>query len=406
MGNTAEVAKVDITDRVICEICGAACHAISVHLTKDHSVDSQNPCTLVEYKDRFPSARLMSDQAMEMLRKRREEAAAGKNKESKSQFKLAEGAASANLSELFELGDDPAAYTKEGGEIKVLVSSVSEFPELVPEIDDEYVYPIEVLKNCVMAIDNDEPIYLFGHAGVGKTSLIEQICARTRRAFIRVQHTIDTELAHIVGQKTVEKHINEDGQAISVMGYEWGPLPLAMKNGWTYCADEYDCAPPGVITTYQAVLEGKPLLIMDAPEGERIIKPHPDFKFCGTGNTNGSGDETGLYQSTQLQNAATMERFAVEQVSYMPKEKEIEIIEARTGALTTDAELVWRFCDKVRENFPSTLSLTIGPRVAVKIAKFGLMRGDMKKGVALAYSNRLPESEKQAADEIAQRIFG
>lgn len=400
MGN--DESKI-IEDRVICELCGEKCHAISVHLGRDHGPMSEDPCTIEQYKERFPAARLMSAQAQKMLDERKSKKATRKT----SVFSnIPVGAETVPLAETFGLGSAPGAHTKDGKSIPVRVCTVEGFDELIPQVDEEYIFPIDVLKSCLMAMDSGEPIYLYGHAGVGKTSLFEQICARTKRPMVRVQHNTDTELAHIVGQKTVDKHINEDGQAISVMSYEWGALPLAMKNGWVYCADEYDRCPPEVASVYQAILEGKPLYVMDAPENERLIKPHPDFRFVATGNTNGSGDETGLYQATTQQDAANMERFAVEKVDYMSKKQEIAMIQKRTDLLLEDAELIWRFCDKVREAFPNSLSLTIGPRVAIKIAKFGILRGDMKKGVALAYSNRLPETEKQAADEIAQRIFG
>ena len=82
--------------------------------------------------------------------------------------------------------------------------------------------------------------------------------------------------------------------------FELGPLPYAMKHGMVYCADEYDFAEPAVLSIYQSVLEGKPLIIKEADLENRVIKPHPNFRFCATGNTNGAGDSFGLYQGTRI----------------------------------------------------------------------------------------------------------
>lgn len=81
-----------------------------------------------------------------------------------------------------------------------------------------------------------------------------------------------------------------------------------MKHGWVYLADEYDFAFPQILGVYQPVLEGEALVIKEATPEWRRITPHERFAFIGTGNTNGSGDETGLYQ---VQTSRTPRTFRV-----------------------------------------------------------------------------------------------
>src|SRR5690606_3664152 len=118
---------------------------------------------------------------------------------------------------------------------------------------------------------------------------------------------------------------------------------------------------------YQPVLEGKALVIKEADAANRIIKPHPNFRFVATGNTNGSGDETGLYQGTNIQNAANYDRFnMVLEIKYMSPEKEVQIIMKQSGIAKGDAEKMVDFASRIREQYSSAkLSAPISPRTLI-----------------------------------------
>ena len=59
----------------------------------------------------------------------------------------------------------------------------------------------------------------------------------------------------------------------------------------------------------------------------------------------------------------------------------------------------------VPTGFPNIVSLTIGPRVAINIARIGMMKADFVEGAMYAYCNRLPEAEKEAALSLAKRVL-
>jgi cobaltochelatase CobS len=272
--------------------------------------------------------------------------------------------------------------------------------EMVPEIDESYVFRPEELVDVLMAIQLNMPLLAWGMHGTGKTSQIEQVCARTNRPWVRVQHTDTTEEAHIVGQMLVR-----DGATV----FEYGPLAEAMINGWLYCADEYDFAHPAVIAVYQPILEGKALYIKEAPAGQRMIKPHPNFRFVATGNTNGSGDDTGLYSGTKIGNAAAYSRFGVTvQVHYPETTTEISILRSRIGVSQEISEKLVDFAGRIRTMYGNgELSLPISPRELIRAATIGMVRaGDFRKGIDLSYSNRLDSTQGEAVRQTAQRIFG
>lgn len=391
-------------NKIECAICGARVHAIHTHLRDEHPEVS-----LSDYKRDFPEAPLLSDSAKRIIEERQRQQAAATAEQPSATVEMAGvsvvplhkgGPVKRPLHEVFKLGKVKAALNARGEGIPITTfDRGTEFDDHIPDVDSAYIFNINLLKTVMLGIELNMPVYLWGHAGVGKTTIVEQVCAHTGRPWIRVQHTGNTEESHILGQWTVK-----NGETV----FELGPLPLAMINGWTYVADEYDFAFPSVTAVYQSVLEGKPLIIKEAPKELRVIRPHANFRFIGTGNTNGSGDETGLYQGTNLQNAANYERFAiVERVEYMPKAQEEAILVNQTGIVKEDAKKLVDFATQIREAYDSKkVTMTISPRTLIYAAKLGMARNDFKVGLMQSFVNRLTSVDRETASAVAQRIFG
>lgn len=380
------------TDKITCRICGAQIHSVAIHIKQEHP-----ETTLEEYTSQFPDEPLLSDLAQRKIEEHKAKTALN------SAPATASPAGRMEFHKIFRLGAIKSARKKDGSPIMV---TVCEGGDLVPEYNAGYVYDMEVLKSSMMAIEFNENLFLYGHSGVGKTCLIKNICAATQRNFVRVQHTVETQYSHIVGQWTVETKVDDNGNAVSFTRWQNGPLVEAMINGYVYCADEFDRASPNVNSTYQSVLEGEPLYIPDAPSELRLVRPHPQFRFCATGNTNGAGDDTGLYQSTHQQDAASFERFGCTiRVTYLKPKEEVALLCAATRVSKSDAENLVDYANSIRDRFPEDFDLTIGPRVLIKMAKMGILRGSMVRGVELAYANRLPEDQRKSAIDVAERRF-
>jgi cobaltochelatase CobS len=378
--------------KIACRLCGERVHVMKTHL-RDHHPE----VSVEDYTRDHPEAPLLSQTAIDHLDKKRKEGAAmSAAAPAAADFVATDGF----FHEVFDLGKVKAAMNAVTGQplpVKTYTPP-KDLAHFVPDVDPNYVFPIDLLKTITMGVDIAENIYLWGMAGTGKSTILEQFCARTHRPWIRVQHTRNTEEAHVIGQ-----YVIRDGATV----FELGPLPFAMKYGLAYNADEYDFGMPAVLALYQPVLEGKPLLIKEAPPELRIIRPHPMFRFFATGNTNGTGDETGLYQGTMLQNAANYERFGiVEEVQYMDRKTEIQVVSAQAGIPKEFAEKIVDFAGKAREAYAAQkLGLPPSPRAMIKAARLGAMRGDWKAGLRLSYINRLSRVDQQAANEVLARIF-
>lgn len=376
-----------MNEKIECRVCGEKCHSIQLHLSSEHP-----DMTLNDYTTTFPDAPVFSEAAKNRIEE--------SQRVKRPRKKVVRDGSKHTLHEAFGLGFTKEVKTSQGEPIPIsIVDCDEEWKGLIPVVDENYVYDIEVLKNTVMALELNIPLYLYGHAGTGKTCCVKNVCAVTRRPLLRVQHTVNTEETNITGNWTVK------GKETV---FELGPLPLAMKYGWVYLADEYDFALPSVLAVYQPVLEGEPLVIKEADAENRIIRPHPNFRFVATGNTNGSGDESGLYQGTSIQNAANYDRFnMVIEVDYMPKDKEVDVLMKQADISKSDAAKLVDFANRIRDEYNSSkLSSPISPRALISIARIGFLKGSYQKGIDLAFANKLSQVDKGVVRGLAQRIFG
>lgn len=387
---------------VRCEIDGEWVHSIFIHLKYHHP-----EVTLSVYRATYPHAPLQSAYMAELQAKReaeRRKIAGG----AVAPTALPIGATAEPLSKVFGMRHSKSFENARGEPITcaVLGDPDAEVAMFMEPVDENHVWELPLLKDILTAVTLNIPMLLWGLHGTGKSSNVEQFCARTRRPYIRVQHTVSTEEAHILGQYVVKPN-PETGQ--NTMVFEPGPLAFAMKYGLVYLADEYDFALPSVTSVYQPVLEGKALIIKEAPPEWRMVKPHPNFRFFATGNTNGSGDETGLYQGTQIMNAANYSRFGITaQVNYMDRKTEELVVMKKTGMLLEDAKKMVEFANRVRDAYSGgDISMTVSPRELINAGNIGLVRGgDWRLGLQKAFIARLGTTDRKAVDDFAQRIFG
>jgi cobaltochelatase CobS len=321
--SAVQVQDTPAKETITCHWCSCEFHHLKSHLQgKCTGIPEEHKSSTVEdiiaaYTTQFPDAPTISPLAIKTIQARKQEIQAAESKaptvkvgyigteEYKVEMVAAHELLGVDLKNLSTALNQP---------LKVSVNVNTPFPEFVPVAKDNYVYgDFELIKDVLMMMELGIPGYLWGHAGTGKTSLPTQLCALMNRPVIRSQHTASTEEAHISGQILARD---------SSTYFEPGLLALAMRHGWVYLADEYDFAFPQILGIYQPVLEGEGLVIKEATPEWRRVAPHKRFAFIATGNTNGSGDETGLYQGTNLQNAANFSRFGiVSKVHYMSQRR-------------------------------------------------------------------------------------
>src|SRR6185437_13999438 len=97
----------------------------------------------------------------------------------------------------------------------------------------------------------------------------------------------------------------------------------------------------------------------------------PMTRLVATGNTAGSGDESGLYPACRMLSAATLDRFKeFIEVPYLTPEEEETLLRNQTGLKATMAKLLAKFAHEMRAAFVNgELPVSYSPRRSVAFAR-------------------------------------
>ena len=193
--------------------------------------------------------------------------------------------------------------------------------EFVPESDPIWQWDRSLLRILVIwwsAGKATDHLYLAGHTGAGKSSLLRNFCARLHIPFyVRSIHA-DLEFNDVLSQTDLV-----EGNTV----LHYGLLPLAMGvSGYPgiFTADDVDRADPGFLSGFYEVLQGQPVLTHNG--GAELVRPQPGFRIACTGNTALMGDKDGLYVGAKQQDIAFGDRFWRVEASYLDPESELALL--------------------------------------------------------------------------------
>jgi cobaltochelatase CobS len=196
---------------------------------------------------------------------------------------------------------------------------------LVPRLNPAYLFP-ERFGDILQDIVENRRVLLIGHTGAGKTSLIEQVAARTQHGVLRANMNGQTTIGDFVGFWTVK-----GGETLWVDGV----LPTAMREGLWLVVDEIDFAEPSILAVLTAVLEPHGRLLLKE-KGNELVDPHPSFRLFATANAVGAMSVyRHLYQGANLMNEAFLDRWRVYLMNYLSPEEEAEVLMRTLGARFT-----------------------------------------------------------------------
>ena len=281
-----------------------------------------------------------------------------------------------------------------------------------PAIDPDYLFHDSMRELVVWFMSPADPLYVFGPTGSGKTSLIRQVAAKLNYPVFEVTGHGRLEFNDLAG------HLSVDNGS---MGFQYGPLALAMKFGGLFLLNELDLLDPATATGLNGVLDGAPLCLPE--NGGEVIPPHPMFRFVATANTNGAADDTGLYQGTLRQNLAFMDRFWLCEIGYPDAEAEAQLLERRAPALPADLRCTMvEYANQVRRLFigegntqqpGETIEVTFSTRTLIRwadltlrfqpLARLGVQPITYALDRALGY--RASRSTRALLHELGQRMF-
>ena len=300
-------------------------------------------------------------------------------------------------------------YSIPGGNISTAPNSVSESTapvvvdsldpsSLIPKRDTNYVpfgnyRDLEVILTSKMFY----PVYVSGPTGNGKSTTIEQICAKHKRPLIRVNLNTMTDEDQLIGSKTL---VDGNVQVVE------GPVVLAMRMGIPLLLDEIDAGGANTLLCLQPILEGKPFYFKLKNE---MIVPATGFNIFATANTKGKGSDDGRYIGTNVLNEAFLERFAVTFNQDYPSaniEKKIVVnLMNHYGCVNLEyAETLVKWADVIRKTFDAGgVDETITTRRLVHIVRAFSIFKDQAKAIELC-TNRFDDATRLAFIDLFYKV--
>lgn len=268
---------------------------------------------------------------------------------------------------------------------------------LVPSVDQTYV-PFGFYRDLTKIVKSAVfyPTFISGLSGNGKTTMIEQVCAKLKRECMRVNISIETDEDDLIGGNTLV-----DGNVV----YREGPVLTAMKRGAILILDEIDRG-SNKMMCLQAILEGKPYF--NKKTGETIY-PKSGFNVIATANTKGRGSDDGKFMSAQILDDAFLERFAITVEQEYPSlkiEKQIILNKMEKANKIDDefADKLVTWADIIRKTFyDGGVEELVSTRRLEHIVNAYAMFGSRSKAIELCV-NRFDSDTKSAFLDLYNKV--
>lgn len=228
---------------------------------------------------------------------------------------------------------------------------IPELPETVyMTADPNYYFDETLLKKMLryfLMVPSRNNAMFIGDSGVGKSSFVEQLCARLGWPVFSLACSGRMRLSNFVGTFALI-----DGETV----WQDGPLIMAMRTGGLFLADEITRLDHSEQMGLAKVLDQGAR--MTIPETGEVVQAHPSFRFCCTGNSGGYGDESGAYNGERVSSVAFLDRFQKFQMDHMPEKAEVALLKAVVALKAPNAglpdsmlESMVKLAGDVRKNF-------------------------------------------------------
>jgi MoxR-like ATPase len=280
--------------------------------------------------------------------------------------------------------------------LSVVSSGFSE--NLVPPKDDLFVPfgNFKVVRDIIKS-RMFYPVFITGLSGNGKTYMVEQACAATKREVIRVNFTVETDEDDLIGGfRLVEGETR----------FFKGPVIKAMELGAVLLCDEIDLANPAKVMCLQSILEGNGYFIKKTGE---YIQPAEGFTVIATANTKGKGSDDGRFIGTNILNEAFLERYPITCEQEYPnisiEKKILEKVATSVGVSdNTFIQKLVDWADIIRKTFvDGGVDEIISTRRLVHIIKAMAIFNDRMTAIEMC-TNRFDEETKLAFRDLYTKL--
>lgn len=168
----------------------------------------------------------------------------------------------------------------------------------IPNPDVKYNDSIGLVKKSIIYLNKGKHLRLVGEKGVGKNVLIETLAWIYQRPLYEMALNSQTDKMDILGSKTFETTVDENGKEQTKMSFDKEVLVEAMEVGGFMNLDEINTADPSVLVVLHPIADGRGRL--EVP-GYGLVNADPNFGLLLSMNRD--------YIGTSPLNEATRDRF-------------------------------------------------------------------------------------------------
>lgn len=262
-------------------------------------------------------------------------------------------------------------------------------PDLIPYAENR-----ETLNNIAYAVGENMPCLLIGETGVGKTSAIRHIAAKTNHGLRRV---------NVNGSMTAEDFVGQ--LLVNASGTYWkdGVLTECMRNGYWLVIDEINAASAEILFVLHSLLDDDHYIVLTEHPDREIVRPHADFRIFATMNP------PERYAGTKEMNKALLSRFPVTlTVEVPPEEVEYGILSHAASELDVKKLTQLRqFTEEIRAAYQKEeMDVFMSPRDTAHIVRVFKHTKSLEDAVRMTLVPRGTKAEQKSIVDMARLRFG
>jgi len=207
----------------------------------------------------------------------------------------------------------------------------AELVDSIPDVDEFYILPPETTYWTMYALEHNKVGLITGPPGTGKTALVRQCCALTKRPYIRINGMAGLDPSDQIGMLQLR-----DKETY----FAYGDVAIAAKYGACLAYDEPWKNSAGTNMCFMNVMEKDhpKLLLYGHPDyKQRHLTPHENFRIILCDNVRGTGDDIDKYAATEHQDSALLNRVNLHMhLDYLSPEQESELVLKKYPKMDTE----------------------------------------------------------------------
>lgn len=268
----------------------------------------------------------------------------------------------------------------------------------VPKLDIDFIPSQDVLAVDESLQEKKGHTFVYGGTGLGKTESAMFLAALRGIKVFYISMNGETTPDNFLGYKTA---VN------GTIHYRNGKLLKAMAGDAWLIVDELDYGVPPLLSVLNmALAQG----FYSVDDTGKTIEAGPNFRVFATANTNGSGDETGLYPGTNPMNRALLDRFkSTIEYSFPTPEKLEKILQSRVSKTYDFSKVIQLSSEVLKAIREDQVYMTWGVRSVVCFAEKMVMYGHKRSAWDLAkraFANNLDSASKAVMESLVVTVFG